>query len=75
MTCVVVRFQKRRKKNQSTLTATKFCWRLTAPEDKMQKENETPRVIRELESSGFLTKADDGECMNFTTSSSSALFL
>jgi hypothetical protein len=38
---VVVQFQKRRKKNQSTLTATKF-WCLTAPEDKKQKENETP---------------------------------
>ena len=39
----IVQFQKRRKKNQSTLTATKF-WCLTAPEDKKQKENETPRV-------------------------------
>ena len=43
MTYVVVQFQKRRKKNQSTLTATKF-WCLTALEDNKQKENETPRV-------------------------------
>ena len=43
MTDVVVQFQKRRKKSQSTLIATKF-WCLTALEDKKQKENETPRV-------------------------------
>ena len=40
---MVIQFQKWRKKNQSTLTATKF-WCLTAPEDKKQKENETTRV-------------------------------
>ena len=44
MTCVVVQFQKRRKKNQSTLTGTKF-WCSIAPEDKKQKENETPKLL------------------------------
>ena len=43
MRYVVVQFQKRRKKSQSTLTAKNF-WCLTALEDKKQKENETPRV-------------------------------
>ena len=53
MTYVVVQFQKRRKENKSTLTATKF-WCLTAPEDKKQKENETPELYPEFESSVFL---------------------
>ncbi len=45
----------------STLTATKF-WCLTAPEDKKQKENETPELYPEFESSVFLWwSADDGE--------------
>ena len=52
MTCVVVQFQKRKKKNQSTLTATKL-WCSIAPEDKKQKENETPEVYTEFESSIF----------------------
>ena len=34
------------------LTATKF-WCITAPEDKKQKENETPELYPEFESSVF----------------------
>ena len=53
MTYVVVQFHKRRMKNQDMLTVTKL-WSLTAPEDKKQKENETPESYAEFKSSVFL---------------------
>ena len=71
-------FRKGGRRIKSTLTATKF-WCLTALKTRSRRKMKPPSYYTELESSAFLgwrwRWADDGECSNFTTLSSSALFL